>query len=157
MIYVPLADRIFVEEFAENRITSGGIWVPDIATKQQNVAYGQVLSCGPGRVNAEGRLIGLNVKVGDVIAYPRKAPVEIPCLADDGTELNVLMMREADVIAIVHDMPRRTSIVDTTGTPLSMTPLSLAIADSSLVNQDAIDQAERAGWVDVNEHADEAT
>jgi chaperonin GroES len=155
MRYEPLADRVIITPAGENKVSAGGLIIPDVATNQKHVAYGTVLSVGHGRANAEGTLVPLHVKVGDIVCFPRRAPAMIPVIDAEGNEEIVLMLREAEIIAIVHDMPQPSLITDVRGAPLSIMPRSFAKADSSYENEDAIAVAEREGWADINEHQDQ--
>lgn len=162
MRYEPLADRVIVEPAQENKRTASGLFIPDVATSQKHVAYGTIIAVGTGRANAEGKLVPLHVKLGDTVCFPRKAPALIPIIDADGNEEIVFMLREADLIAVVHDMPQPSRILDHSGAPLSLVPTSLGRADSTYENEDSIAAAERAGWEDVNDaghvpHTDEPT
>jgi chaperonin GroES len=155
MRYQPLHDRILVDITEESSVTAGGLWVPDIAKNNKHIAFGQVIAVGLGRTNLEGQTVPLQVKRGDIVCYPRKAAVPLPIIADDMTETFVLMMREADVISVVHDMPQPSVLVDRTGAPLSMMPSSRAMPDVAAKNREELERAERAGFADPTEHTDE--
>lgn len=155
MRYQPIHDRLIVEELDENKRTAGGLFIPAAYSTRKHVSFGTITAVGTGRVNLEGKTVPLIVKVGDVIAFPKQAPAVIPMFDDEGNERAVLMLREADVIAIVHDMPRQSAILDVAGAPLTMMPMSMARADSSYESEDQLRIAEREGWVDADEHVDE--
>lgn len=157
MKYQPLADRVIVEPVEEKRITRGGLYVPDIATSHKILAFGTVVAHGGGRINAEGKCVPLTVQVGDVVAYARREAAPIPIQHDDGSEYELLMLREGQIIAIVHDLPRATKIVDVAGAPLSITPSSRALPDSAYENRDGLDRAKAEGWLveDIDDHVDE--
>lgn len=94
MNLTPLYDRIIVKSSAPEEITKGGIIIPD--TAKEKPMQGKVIAVGTGKLTEEGKIIPLQVKVGDVVIYGKYS----------GTEINVdaetyLMMREADVFAIV--------------------------------------------------------
>lgn len=141
MKYQPLADRVIVEPAQDNRVSRGGIVMPDIVQSHRLLAFGTVVSHGNGRVNAEGLCVPLTVKVGDVVAYPRREAQAIPLLRDDGSELELLMLREGQIVAIVHDLPKATSLVDVAGAPLSMMPSSRGLPDVVYENRDAMDRS----------------
>lgn len=159
MRYQPLFDRVLVEEIEENKVTPGGLLIPDAYTSQKMVAFGTVLEVGTGRLNQQGELIPLVTKKGDIVAFPRQAPAPIPIFDEHGNETIVLLLREPDIIAIVHDMPQRSTILDASGRELlKMSPTSRAageMADSVYVNRDETAQAERAGWYEPGEVVDE--
>lgn len=157
MKYIPLADRVIVEPAPENRVSRGGIVVPDVAQNYKYLQFGTVVAHGPGRANAEGKLVPLNVKQGDVVAFPRKEGAPIPLQHDDGSEFTLLLLREAQIIAIVEDLPRATPLVDVAGAPLSIVPSSRALPDSAYENRDGLDRAKAEGWLaeDIDDHTDE--
>lgn len=154
MRYQPLADKLIVKPVEENRVTSGGLVVPDAAQNNKFIAYGTVLAVGFGRVNAEGKVVPLNVKVGDLLCFPRKAAAPLPVIHPDLSESVVLLLREGDCIAIVHDMPVPSVLLDITGAPLSMMPTSRSMPDSAGIAREELELAQRAGF-DVSDHDDE--
>lgn len=140
MRYEPLANRVILEPIEESKQTKGGLFVPDVATRNKGVAFGRVIAVGPGRNTAEGGLIPCHVKIGDIVLFPRNAPAVLPLLDDEGDETIVLMLPENDVIAVVHDLPRSTGLVDISGAILSIVPQSLATPDSVYQNRDDADR-----------------
>lgn len=135
MKFEPLANRVILEEIEEGRRV-GSLFVPDVARKNKAVAFGVVTAVGPGRVNAEGKVIPCHVKVGDTVLYPRQAPAVLPLMADDGTWRDVLLLPENDVIAVVHDLPRQSAIAGLDGAFLSIAPQSMARPDVAYKNED---------------------
>jgi len=151
MRHQPLADRIIATPVSERRRTPGGIFVPDVAQENKHVAFATVDAVGAGRVNAEGKVVPLTVKPGDVICYPRKAPALIPVIDEDGRESTKLLMREAEVVSIVHDLPVVSALTDANGRLLSVMPRSLAIPDSAYQSQEEMRVAVKEGWADPDE------
>jgi chaperonin GroES len=141
MRYEPLANRIIMEPVAESKVTAGNIVIPDIATRNKHVAFGKVIAVGPGRNTQDGGLIPCHVKVGDIVLFPRNAPAALPLLDSQGNEDMVLMCPENDIIAVVHDLPRQSSIVGLDGALLAMEPSSLALPDQVYENRDGIDRS----------------
>jgi chaperonin GroES len=93
----PLADRVVVKPSAAEEKTKGGIIVPD--TAKEKPVWGEVIAIGPGKTSDEGKLIPLEVKVGDCVLYGKYSGTEVTI---DGEEL--LIMRESDIFAI---MPKK--------------------------------------------------
>lgn len=93
----PLADRVVVRPSVAEERTKGGIIVPD--TAKEKPVWGEIIAVGPGKVSDEGKLIALEVKVGDRVLYGKYSGTEVTI---DGEEL--LIMRESDVFAI---MPKK--------------------------------------------------
>jgi chaperonin GroES len=93
----PLADRVVVRPSVAEERTKGGIIVPD--TAKEKPVWGELIAVGPGKVSDEGKLIALEVKVGDRVLYGKYSGTEVTI---DGEEL--LIMRESDIFAI---MPKK--------------------------------------------------
>jgi chaperonin GroES len=90
----PLGDRILIKPSPAEDKTKGGIILPD--TAKEKPVVGEVVAIGPGRRSDEGKLINLDVKVGDKVLYGKYSGTETTI---DGKEY--LIMRESDVFAIV--------------------------------------------------------
>ena len=90
----PLHDRIIVKREEEERLSSGGIVIPDSATEKP--IRGKVTAAGKGKILEGGGVQPLDVKVGDKVLFGKYAGTEV---AFDGEQL--LVMREEDVMAIV--------------------------------------------------------
>ena len=90
----PLHDRIIVERIEEETMTAGGIIIPDSA--KEKPLEGSVVAVGKGKSNEEGKVLPLDVKVGDKVLFGKYAGTEIKL---DGKEY--LMMREDDILGVV--------------------------------------------------------
>ncbi len=88
----PLADRLVVKPIEKEEVTKGGIVIPD--TAREKPQEGKVIAVGEGRRTNDGKLIPLEVKVGDVVIYAKYGGMEIKI---EGEELMIL--RESDVLA----------------------------------------------------------
>jgi chaperonin GroES len=96
MNLVPLYDRLIIEEITEE-VTEGGIL---LTTESQDApTRAKVLAAGPGRINEDGKLIPLNVKVGDTVVFLGGFGTMREKV--DGEE--VLIISEVDVLAIVKE------------------------------------------------------
>jgi chaperonin GroES len=145
----PLADRVIFEEIQESKLSKGGLLIPDAARKNKAISYGKVVAAGPGRMNAEGKLVPLSVKEGDCIMFPRQAPAVLPLVDDHGAEKDFLMCREQEIIGIVHGLEKATAILGLDGARLSLEdariaaiePQSLARPDVAYKNEAEIDEA----------------
>lgn len=91
----PLHDRILVKRTAEEDKTAGGLYIPDSAKEKPQ--RGEIVAAGKGRITEDGKVLPLEVKVGDKILFSKYAGTEIKF---DGSEF--LMMREEDVLGIVQ-------------------------------------------------------
>jgi co-chaperonin GroES (HSP10) len=69
----PLEDRVLVRRIAAEERTPGGLIIPD--TAKEKPVEGEVLAVGQGVRDETGRLIPLEVKVGDhVLLASGRAP-----------------------------------------------------------------------------------
>jgi chaperonin GroES len=78
----------------EERTSAGGIVIPDSATEKPS--EGEVLAVGNGKVNEDGDIRALDVKVGDKVLFGKYSGTEIKI---DGQE--VLIMREDDILGVI--------------------------------------------------------
>jgi len=91
----PLQDRVIVKRIAEEEKTKGGIIIPD--TAKEKPQEGKVIAVGKGKVNEDGKLIPLQVKVGERILFGKYSGSEIKI---DGEEH--LIMREEDILGVIE-------------------------------------------------------
>ena len=91
----PLHDRVIVKRMEEERMSAGGIVIPDSATEKP--IRGEVLAVGNGKILENGEKRELDIKVGDKILFGKYSGTEVKV---DGEEL--LVMREEDIMAVVE-------------------------------------------------------
>jgi chaperonin GroES len=92
----PLQDRVLVKRLEDElEKTKGGIIIPD--TAKEKPQQGKVIAAGKGKVNDDGRVTPLDVKVGDTILFGKYSGSEIKI---DGEEH--LIMREDDILGVVE-------------------------------------------------------
>ena len=91
----PLRDRILVKRLEEQEQRIGGIIIPDTAKEKPQTA--KVVAVGKGRVNDEGKVFPLDVKVGDYVLIGKYAGTDIKL---DGEEY--LIVREDEVLGIAE-------------------------------------------------------
>jgi chaperonin GroES len=91
----PLHDRVIVRRTQEEKTTESGLIIPDSATEKPS--KGEILAVGSGRINDNGDVIALDVKVGDQVLFGQYAGNEIKA---DGETL--LVMREDDIVAVIE-------------------------------------------------------
>lgn len=92
----PLYDRVLVRRLEQEEKTKGGIIIPDTAKEKPMQAL--ILAVGEGSRDDNGKIVPLQVKVGDTVLFGKWAGTEVKI---DGEEL--LIMKESDIIAIVED------------------------------------------------------
>ena len=90
----PLHDRIIVERIEEGEQKVGGIIIPDSAKEKPQ--QGKVIAVGKGKVEKDGKVTPLDVKVGDTILFGKYSGQEIKL---DGDEY--LIMREEEVLGVI--------------------------------------------------------
>jgi chaperonin GroES len=95
----PLYDRIVVERIDEKETTRSGIVIPDSAKEKPQ--QGEVIAVGKGKRLDDGKVVALDVKVGDRILFAKYSGNEIKL---NGTEY--IIMREDDVLGVL-DVPTR--------------------------------------------------
>jgi len=91
----PLHDRVIIQRMEEERTSPGGIVIPDSATEKP--VRGAVIAAGNGKLNDSGKVVPLDVKVGDTVLFGKYSGTEVKV---DGDEL--LVMREEDIMAVVE-------------------------------------------------------
>ena len=90
----PLHDRVVVKRIDAETKTKGGIIIPDSA--KEKPSEGEVVSVGPGGRDEAGKLIPIDIKVGDRVLFGKWSGTEIKL---DGQEL--LIMKESDIMGVV--------------------------------------------------------
>jgi chaperonin GroES len=99
MTFRPLYDRIVVKRVEEKQQMHGGLHIPDSA--QEKPQEGEVTAVGKGKRLDDGKLMALDVKVGDRILLGKYSGSEIKL---DGEEY--LIVREDEVLGIVEGVAK---------------------------------------------------
>ena len=95
MQFSPLHDRVVVRRVDAEEKTKGGIIIPD--TAKEKPQEGEIVAVGPGGRDESGKLIPIDLKVGDRILFGKWSGTEVKI---DGEEL--LIMKESDVMGVVE-------------------------------------------------------
>ena len=90
----PLHDRILVQRLEEEQKSKGGIIIPD--TAKEKPQEGKVIAVGKGKILDDGKVVALDVKVGDKILFSKYAGSEVKI---EGDEYSI--MREDDILGIL--------------------------------------------------------
>ena len=90
----PLNDRVIVKRLESEEKTAGGLFIPDAS--KEKPSKGEIVACGPGKMNKKGERIAMEVKVGDIVLFAKYAGTEIKV---DGADH--IIMREDDILAIL--------------------------------------------------------
>lgn len=91
----PLHDRILVRRMAEEEKTAGGLYIPD--TAKEKPQKGEIVAAGKGRLTEDGKVMPLEVKIGDQVLFGKYSGTELKL---NGNEY--LMMREEDILGIIQ-------------------------------------------------------
>ena len=98
----PLHDRVLVRRVEVEEKTRGGILIPD--TAKEKPIEGEVLAVGPGARDETGRIIPLDVKVGDRVLFGKWAGTDVII---DGEER--LILKESDILGVIEGKTRATA------------------------------------------------
>ena len=91
----PLHDRVIARRVDAEEKTAGGIIIPD--TAKEKPIQGEVVAVGPGARDEAGRLVPMDVKVGDIVLFTKWGGSEVKL---DGEEF--LVLKESDIIGVVE-------------------------------------------------------
>ena len=92
----PLADRVLIQPVIQKEKTDKGIFLPDTADKDRP-EQGTVVAVGPGRKTSSGKILPLDVQVGNKVLFTQYGPNEIEI--DDK---KYLIAKEEDILAIIQ-------------------------------------------------------
>jgi len=90
----PLHDRVIVKRIEEEEKTKGGIIIPD--TAKEKPQQGEVIAVGPGGRDESGKLIPIDLKVGDRVLFGKWSGTEVTIDGD-----KILIMQESDILGVV--------------------------------------------------------
>ena len=91
----PLHDRVIVKRLEEEKISAGGIVIPDSATEKP--IRGEVLAAGDGKILDDGKVRPMAVKVGDKVLFGKYSGTEVKVEGDE-----LLVLREDDIVAVIE-------------------------------------------------------
>ena len=90
----PLGERVVLKESAVEETTKSGIILAGQAKEKPQ--YAEVIEVGPGAM-VDGKLVPMEVKVGDKVIYSKYAGMEVK-LGDD----EYIIVKQSDILAIVE-------------------------------------------------------
>jgi chaperonin GroES len=90
----PLHDRVIVKRLDNERTTASGIVIPESAAEKPD--QGEVVAVGPGKKTEDGKILPVDLKVGDKVLFGKYAGQTVKV---DGDEL--LVIREEEILAVV--------------------------------------------------------
>ena len=91
----PMQDRIIVKRVEEETMTAGGIYIPE--TAKEKPQKGEIVAVGNGKKTEDGKVIPMDVKVGDKVLFGKYSGTEIKI---EGEEF--LIMREDDILGVME-------------------------------------------------------
>jgi chaperonin GroES len=94
MKFRPLHDRVVIERVDAEAKTAGGVIIPD--TAKEKPQQGNVIAVGPGGRDENGKLIPIDVKVGDRILFGKWSGTEVKIDARE-----YLIMNESDIMGVL--------------------------------------------------------
>ena len=89
----PLGDRVIIKQDEAEEKTASGLYLASEAKEKPQT--GEVLAVGEGKLDKDGNLIPVPVKVGDKVLYGKYGGTEVPV---DGEE--VMILRADDLYAV---------------------------------------------------------
>ena len=98
MKFRPLHDRVVVKRIDAEEKSAGGIIIPD--TAKEKPSQGEVVAVGPGARDESGKVVALDLKVGDIVLFGKWSGTEVTI---DGQEL--LIMKGNDIMGVLTDLP----------------------------------------------------
>ena len=91
----PLHDRVIVKRIEEERKSAGGIVIPDTAAEKPD--QGEIVAVGKGKKDDNGKLIPIDVKVGDRVLFGKYSGQTVKVKGDE-----LLVIREEDVLGVIE-------------------------------------------------------
>ena len=91
----PLHDRVIVKRIDEEKKSAGGIVIPDAAAEKPD--QGEIVAVGKGKKDDDGKLIHLDVKVGDRVLFGKYSGQTVRVKGDE-----LLVMREEDIMGVIE-------------------------------------------------------
>ena len=101
MKFRPLHDRVVIERIDAEAKTAGGIIIPD--TAQEKPQQGKVTAVGPGGRDESGKLIPIDVRVGDRILFGKWSGTEVKIAG-----VEYLIMKESDIMGVLVEGETKT-------------------------------------------------
>src|SRR6202140_3279484 len=95
----PLYDRVVVRRIEQKETMQGGLYIPDSAKEKPQ--EGEVVAIGKGKRLEDGKLVPLDVQVGDRILFGKYSGSDIKLDSEE-----YLIMREDEVLGILEAQPK---------------------------------------------------
>ena len=92
----PLGNRVLVKR-SQAKTSRGGILLPE--TAKEKPKQGEIIAVGPGKLDEQGNLQALEVRVGDTVLFSSYAGTEVK---SDDEENDFLILSEDDILGILN-------------------------------------------------------
>jgi chaperonin GroES len=96
MKFRPLHDRVVVKRIDAEAKSAGGIIIPDNA--KEKPSQGEIIAVGPGGRDENGKLIPIDLSVGERVLFGKWSGTEVVL---DGKDL--LIMKESDIMGVIEE------------------------------------------------------
>ena len=100
MKFRPLHDRVVVERIDPEAKSAGGIIIPD--TAQEKPSQGEIIAVGPGGRDENGKLIPIDLKIGDRVLFGKWSGTEVKL-----DSVDYLIMKESDIMGVIEQTVAR--------------------------------------------------
>src|SRR4029453_12900807 len=100
MKFRPLHDRVVVTRIDAEEKTTGGIIIPD--TAKEKPQEGRVIAIGPGGRDGNGKLIPIDVKIGDRVLFGKWSGTEVKI-----DSIEYLIMKESDIMGVLAEAKKK--------------------------------------------------
>ena len=91
----PLHDRVIIKRIEEEKKSAGGIVIPDTAAEKPE--QGEIVAVGKGKKDDNGKLIPIDVKVGDPVLFGKYSGQTVKVKGDE-----LLVIREEDILGVIE-------------------------------------------------------
>ena len=92
---IPLSDKLVLKPIVQEEVLSSGIVIPDTAKEKPN--QGEVVAAGPGRRDEDGKVIPMEVTVGDRVLYAKYTGQEIKVENEE-----YIVLKETEILCKVE-------------------------------------------------------
>lgn len=95
MKFTPLGDRVVVKPLEQKEVKKGGIIIPD--TAKEKPQEGEIIAVGKGKLTEDGKLLPMDVKVGDKVLFGKYSGTEVKIEDEE-----CLIMHQDDLLGIIE-------------------------------------------------------
>ncbi len=94
----PLGDRLVVRLVHSERVTPGGLIIPETASQAEGFLKAEVLAVGSGSKNKKGAIKAMDVKIGDTVLFSQYSGTKVEFNSE---ELQII--KEIDVMGVIQN------------------------------------------------------